>query len=425
MKKKIAIIGLGYVGLPLAIEFSKKYQVVAYDKNYNRITELLNGYDRTKEINKINTKLIKFTHNPKDIESCNVYIVTVPTPVDKKNIPDLSMIENATRMVGNYVKKNDLVIYESTVHPGATEEVCVPILQKKSKINCHKDGHKKENYFLCGYSPERINPGDKKRTLKKIKKLVSGSSKKSLLMVKKLYKSIGIDTYSTKGIKIAEAAKIIENTQRDLNIALINELAIIFDKMNLNTYDILRAAGTKWNFLNFKPGLVGGHCIGVDPYYLTHAIKKIGYKPKLILAGRKINDNMSKYVFLKLRSKLKEKKIYKKQVKVLLMGITFKENCPDIRNSKSYDLYRHLIDNKYLVDVFDPNASKIDVKNYYNINLQNKPNYNNYDAILITVPNKKFKQMGIKKISKYAKKKRVIFDLKNLFGNHHLIDCTL
>ncbi len=425
MKKKIAIIGLGYVGLPLAIEFSKKYQVIAYDKNYNRINELINGYDRTKEINKINNKLIKFTHNSRDIESCNVYIVTVPTPIDKKNIPDLSMIENATRMVGNCLKKNDLVIYESTVHPGATEEVCVPILQKKSKINCHQDGYKRKNYFLCGYSPERINPGDKKRTLKKIKKLVSGSSKKSLLMVKKLYKSIGIDTYSTKGIKIAEAAKIIENTQRDLNIALINELAIIFNKMNLNTYDILRAAGTKWNFLNFKPGLVGGHCIGVDPYYLTHAIKKVGYKPKLILAGRKINDNMSKYVFFKLRSKLKEKKIYKKQVKVLLMGITFKENCPDIRNSKSYDLYKHLIDNKYLVDVIDPNASKIDVKNYYNINLQNKPNYNNYDAILITVPNKKFKQMGIKKISKYAKKKCVIFDLKNLFDNHHLIDCTL
>lgn len=244
-------------------------------------------------------------------------------------------------------------------------------------------------------------------------------------MVERLYKSIGIDTYSTKSIKIAEAAKIIENIQRDLNIALINELSIIFDKMSINTYDVLKAAGTKWNFLKFEPGLVGGHCIGVDPYYLTHATKKIGYEPKLILSGREINDNMSKYVFLKLRNKLKEKKINKNQPKVLLMGITFKENCPDIRNSKSYDLYRHLINKKYLVDVFDPNASKVDVKNYYNINLHNKPNYNDYDAILITVPNKKFKQMGIKKISKYAKKKCVIYDLKNLFDNHHLIDCTL
>ena len=376
MKNKIAIIGLGYVGLPLAIEFSKKYQVVAYDKNYNRISELQNGYDRTKEINKINTRLIKFTQNSKDIKNCNIYIVTVPTPVDKKNIPDLSMIKDASKIVGKHVKKNNLVIYESTVYPGATNEISIPILEKKSKIFCHNDRYKKKNYFLCGYSPERINPGDKQKTLKRIKKLVSGSSKKSLLVVKKLYESIGIDTYSTKNIKIAEAAKIIENTQRDLNIALINELSIIFDKMNLNTYEILKAASTKWNFLNFKPGLVGGHCIGVDPYYLTHATKKIGYNPKLILAGRKINDNMSSYVFSKFQKKIKEKKIDKKQIKVLLMGITFKEDCPDIRNSKSYDLYKQLIKNKYSVDVLYPNASKIDVKSYYNIILHNKPNYN-------------------------------------------------
>jgi UDP-N-acetyl-D-galactosamine dehydrogenase len=425
MKNKIAIIGLGYVGLPLAIEFSKKYQVVAYDKNYNRISELQNGYDRTKETNKINTRLIKFTQNSKDIKNCNIYIVTVPTPVDKKNIPDLSMIKDASKIVGKYLKKNNLVIYESTVYPGATNEISIPILEKKSKFFCHNDRYKKKNYFLCGYSPERINPGDKQKTLKRVKKLVSGSSKKSLLVVKKLYESIGIDTYSTKNIKIAEAAKIIENTQRDLNIALINELSIIFDKMNLNTYEILKAASTKWNFLNFKPGLVGGHCIGVDPYYLTHTTKKIGYNPKLILAGRKINDNMSSYVFSKFQKKIKEKKIDKKQIKVLLMGITFKEDCPDIRNSKSYDLYMQLIKNKYSVDVLDPNASKIDVKSYYNIILNNKPNYNYYDAILIALANKKFKQMGIKNIVKYARKKRVIFDLKNLFDNHNLIDCTI
>ena len=425
MKQKIAIIGLGYVGLPLAIEFSKKYQVVAYDTNYNRISELINGFDRTKEVKKINNKIIKFTNNSKDINDSNIYIITVPTPVDEKNIPDLRLLISATKEVAKHVKNNDLVIYESTVHPGATDDICIPLLEKISKISCHYDGCKKKNTFSCGYSPERINPGDKKRTLKKIKKLVSGSSMRALSQVKRIYDNIGIDTFVTKSIKVAEAAKIIENTQRDLNIALINELAIIFEKMNLNTYDVLKAAGTKWNFLNFKPGLVGGHCIGVDPYYLTHATKKIGYNPKLILAGRKINDNMSSYAFLKFKNKLKEKKIDRNKIKVLLMGITFKEDCPDIRNSKSYDLYKHLIKSKFLVDVYDPNASPQDVKNQYNIDLQNKPSSNFYDAILIVVPNKKFKKKGIKSIVKYAKKKRVIFDFKNLFNNHQLIDCTL
>ena len=425
MKSKICIIGLGYVGLPLAIEFSKKYSVVGFDINLNRIKDLKDGKDVTKEVNNFNPKKIFFTCNEKDIHDSNIYIVTVPTPVNHQNKPDFSLIKSATKTLAKYLMAKNLVIYESTVHPGATDNICIPLIERISKLKCDKNNQNYHNNFYCGYSPERINPGDKTHTLKKIKKLVSGSSFSSLRKVSNLYKSIGIDVFPTDNIMIAEAAKIIENTQRDLNIALINELSIIFDKMKLNTYKILKAAGTKWNFLNFQPGLVGGHCIGVDPYYLTHATKKIGYNPKLILAGREMNDKMSNFICKKFENQVVKKKFRKNGLKILLMGITFKEDCPDIRNSKVYDLYKNLKDRKYKVDVIDPHVSHQDVKKTYNIKIIDKPKVNYYDGIIIAVPHKKFKKLGLRRITLFAKKKRIIFDVKNLFENNVKVDLTL
>ena len=424
-RTKIGVIGLGYVGLPIAIEFSKKFRVIGYDLKKKRIKDLNNGFDSTNEIKKFNSKKIFFSDQNIDLKECNVFIVTVPTPVDKNNNPDFRFLIGATKTIAKFLKKEDLVIYESTVHPGATEEICVPLLEKISKLECHTKDRQIGNFFYCGYSPERINPGDKNRTLKKILKLVSGASKKSTILVQNLYRKAGLRVFKTKNIKTAEAAKIIENTQRDLNIALINEFSIIFNKMNIDTYDVLEAAGTKWNFLKFKPGLVGGHCIGVDPYYLTHAAKKIGYNPKVILAGRKINNDMAREVFQRIKKKITLKKMNKKILRVIIFGFTFKENCSDIRNSKVWDLYRLFSNRRFKVDVFDPNVSMEEIKKEYGIKLKNSLNKNFYDIAIICVAHNYFIRAGLSKILSYTKKDRIIFDIKNIFNNDSRIDLRL
>ncbi len=408
---KIAIIGLGYVGLPLALEFGKKFETIGFDIKFKRIKELKRGLDINNEHTKKeirSSKLIKFTNDKKQIKNCNTYIVTVPTPA-KKNKPDLSTIKNASILVANNLKKNDLVIYESTVYPGLSEELSYTILEKISKLKLNND-------FFLGYSPERINPGDKKHTIKNITKVVSGSNQSALTRIDKLYKSIVLaGTYKAKSIKIAEAAKVIENTQRDINIAFMNELEIIFSKMKINIYDVLKTAGTKWNFLNFKPGLVGGHCIGVDPFYLTYKSQLLGYDPKIILAGRKINDSVPKLIFRKLHLKLKKLKKIKRK-KILIMGFSFKENISDVRNTKIYDIITEFIKNNYIVDIFDPIADKDEAKKYYNISLTKKPKKNNYDAVLIAVKHRIFIKMGIKTINSFRKRTSLIYDYKNLFS---------
>ena len=414
MKKKInlAIIGLGYVGLPLAVAFSKKRNVIGYDINKNRINELNSGYDKTREINngkfKSNKNLTlvnKFT----EIENCNCYIVTVPTPINKKNKPDLSFLLKATREIGKILKVNDIVIYESTVFPGCTEEKCVPILESESGLKYNKD-------FFCGYSPERINPGDKKHKIQNIKKIVSGSNNEITNTIDKLYREIIIaGTYKVQSIIVAEAAKVIENTQRDLNIALFNELSIIFDKLNINTSEVISAAKTKWNFIPFSPGLVGGHCIGVDPYYLTHKAEKLGYKSKIILAGRNLNNSMSSHVVSKFIEHLKYKNIKIKNAKVLILGLTFKENCTDLRNSKIKDVFEILKSKSCKVDLYDPLAEKKDIKFFYGKKQISKFSSNTYDGIIIAVGHDKFKSMGINKIKSLCKNKHIIFDLKNIF----------
>ena len=335
--KKIAIIGLGYVGLPLAAEFGKKREVIGFDINKNRIDLLKKKIDPTLEISKkkfIEATYLNFTSNLKDIEDCNIFIVTVPTPIDNHKRPDLNALEKSSETVGSVLKKGDIVIYESTVYPGATEEICVPILEKKSGLIFNKD-------FYCGYSPERINPGDKKHTLVDIKKVTAGSTPEIALEVDELYKEIIVaGTHKAKSIKVAEAAKVIENTQRDLNIALINELALIFKRLDIDTEAVLEAAGTKWNFLPFRPGLVGGHCIGVDPYYLTHKANEVGYYPEMILAGRRLNDNMGSYVANEVSKLMTKKRIQIAEANILIMGFTFKENCPDFRNTRVVDLVK-------------------------------------------------------------------------------------
>ena len=410
---KVSIIGLGYVGLPLAIEFSKKLNVVAFDVDRKRIKQLKSNYDKNNEVSKSEILKIRknalFTFNIKDIKSCNYYIITVPTPIKKNKNPDLSYLKSATRFVAKYLKKNDVVVYESTTYPGCTEEICIPILEKISKLKIIKD-------FSCCYSPERINPGDKKKTLKNINKLVSSTDKKGLKKITYLYrkilksKLIKVDT-----IKIAEGAKIIENTQRDINVALINELLILFNSMNINFNSVLKAANTKWNFLNFKPGLVGGHCIGVDPYYLAYKSKKIGFNPKIILSGRKINDGMASYLVNAFVNKIKNnyKSIINK--KILVMGLTFKENVKDIRNSKSFDIINLLIKKGFNVDCYDKNVLTEDIKKNRNIKLINKLKQNYYNGILILVPHKHIINIGKKNIDKLIKDNGVILDFKNIF----------
>ena len=411
-KLKLAIIGLGYVGLPLALEFSKKRSLVGFDINKKRISELKLGIDKNLELKKkdlINKKRIIFTNNQKFLKSANCYIITVPTPIDQFKKPDLKPLMTATKIVGKVIKKKDLIIYESTVYPGCIEEKCVPVLEKYSNLNFNND-------FFCGYSPERINPGDKKHTISNIKKITSGSTPKIADIVNNLYNEIiSVGTFKATSIKVAEAAKVIENTQRDLNIALINELSILFHKMNIDTQSVLDAAKTKWNFLPFEPGLVGGHCIGVDPYYLTYKAKAVGHNPKIILAGRKLNDGMGNFIVTQLFLKMKEKKIKIKESKILVMGLTFKENCADIRNTGVKSIIEGLKKRKCKVDIHDPWVFSSNTKKIFDQKLIQLNTCKNYDAIIIAVAHNKFKTMGINKILKFGKKNCVIFDLKNLF----------
>jgi UDP-N-acetyl-D-galactosamine dehydrogenase len=408
---KICVIGLGYVGLPLAHAFSAKYNVVGFDISKWRIDELSSGYDRTLELNESQVKEaikngMKFSLDINDIKDCNIYIVTVPTPIDKNKRPDLTPLIKASETIGKILKKDDIVIYESTVYPGATEEDCVPILEKFSGLTFNKD-------FFCGYSPERINPGDKEHTVTKILKVTSGSTPEIGKKVNELYASIiTAGTHLAPTIKVAEAAKVIENSQRDINIAFVNELAIIFNKLGINTNDVLAAAGTKWNFLPFKPGLVGGHCIGVDPYYLTHKAQSIGYNPEIILAGRRLNDNMGIYVANQV-IKLMIKKGHKIEgSKVLVLGITFKENCPDIRNSRVIDVIQELQEFGCKIDVYDPWADKEEVKHEYNLELTDSLDFTKYEAIVLAVAHNKFKTLDFSNTNG-----AITYDIKSLLKN--------
>ena len=396
MEVKIAIIGLGYVGLPLAVEFAKKYQVIGFDINQSRISELNKGEDHTLEVSKkalqsvLNQEKLGlvFSSNIDDLKEANFYIVTVPTPVDDNKMPILTPLVKASETIAQVLKPNDIVVYESTVYPGVTEDVCVPILEKQSGLQFNKD-------FFCGYSPERINPGDKTHTVTKIKKVTSGSTPEIGEKVNAVYASIiTAGTHLAPSIKVAEAAKVIENAQRDINIAFVNELAKIFNKLDIDTHSVLEAAGTKWNFLPFKPGLVGGHCIGVDPYYLAQKAQEVGYHPEIILAGRRINDSMGEFVATQVLKLMAQKAIEVKNSKVLMLGITFKENCPDIRNTKAIDVYKTLASFNMNVDVYDPWADKNEVESEYGITLKENLN-ETYDAIIHTVAHTKFKTLDI------------------------------
>ena len=407
MTKKICIIGLGYVGLPLAHAFSKKYKVVGFDINKPRVDELRSGYDRTleltnEEVNESISNGMIYSTNMDDIKDCNVYIVTVPTPIDSTNRPDLTPLIKSSQTIGKVLKKDDIVIYESTVYPGVTEEVCVPELERESGMIFNKD-------FFCGYSPERINPGDKEHTVTKILKITSGSNPAIAIVVDELYKSIiTAGTYKASSIKVAEAAKVIENTQRDVNIALINELALIFDTMGIDTNDVIEAAATKWNFIKLKPGLVGGHCIGVDPYYLTFKAEELGYKPNLILGARQINNGMSKYVAEKTIKLMIKKGIQIKDSKVLILGITFKENCPDVRNTKVVDIITEMQEYGCNVDIADYWADKNEVKHEYNLDLIENYNLDDYQAIIVAVGHEKYRNLEI------SNENKVIFDIKSI-----------
>jgi UDP-N-acetyl-D-glucosamine/UDP-N-acetyl-D-galactosamine dehydrogenase len=409
---KLAIVGLGYVGLPLAVEFGKLYETIGFDINESRINDLINGYDATFEVesDELSKKTkLKFTSNIDLIKNCNIFIVTVPTPIDDKKNPDLTPLINASSSIGRILKKDDIVIFESTVFPGATEEICVPILEKYSKLNFNTD-------FFCGYSPERINPGDKGHRIRDIKKVTSGSNIASADFVDSLYASI-IDagTHKASSIKIAEAAKVIENTQRDVNIALINELAIIFNRLDIDTESVLEAAGTKWNFLPFKPGLVGGHCIGVDPYYLTHKSIEVGYHPNIILAGRSINDGMASHIVSEVSKLMTRKGIKISGSNILIMGLTFKENCPDLRNTRVVDLVNGFTDLNCSVDVYDPIVNPKEAKINYNILPLERPEPGSYDAIIIAVAHNEFKDLLSSDIHSFGKRTHILYDIKYLY----------
>ena len=413
----IAIVGLGYVGLPLAVEFGRKRKVIGFDTNETRIQELKQGIDKTLETT--NQELrdaihLSYTSLLEDLRHCKIFIVTVPTPIDKEKKPDLVPLERATEAIGSILKKGDIVIYESTVYPGATEEVCVPILEEKSSLSFNKD-------FYCGYSPERINPGDKEHRITTIKKVTSGSTPEIANKVDDLYQEIITEgTYKASSIKIAEAAKVIENTQRDVNIALINELSLIFNKLDIDTESVLKAAGTKWNFLPFRPGLVGGHCIGVDPYYLTHKALEIGYNPEMILAGRKINDSMGFFVADQVSKLMVSKGIEVTDANILIMGLAFKENCPDIRNTRVVDLVNEFKGSNCNIDVYDPCVNKDDANDEYNIKLIEQPIKGKYDAIVLAVAHEIFKNFSIEQIKDFGKDNYVLYDIKYLFGNNEV-----
>ena len=410
---KIAIFGLGYVGLPLAVEFGKIYQTTGFDTNISRIKELEDGKDFTNELTFAelrNSKHLKYTTNIDAVEHCNIYIVTVPTPIDEFNNPNLDYITNASSSIGSILKPNDIVIYESTVYPGATEEVCVPILESVSGLKYNKD-------FFCGYSPERINPGDKEHSITTIKKVTSGSNHETANKVDHLYNTIiKAGTHKAESIKVAEAAKVIENTQRDINIALINELSVIFNKLDIDTEAVLEAAGTKWNFLPFRPGLVGGHCIGVDPYYLTHKSIEVGYNPEIILAGRRLNDGMASYVANQVKNLMIDKKIDISDANILVMGLTFKENCPDMRNSKVVDMIRDFQKFGFKVDVFDPWVNKETAIFEHEIEVILEPVTEKYDAVVLAVDHKEFRMMSLDDIKRYCKDNHVLYDIKYIFN---------
>ena len=409
--KKIALVGLGYVGLPLAVEFGKKREVIGFDINRSRVNDLKNGIDATLEttVQELKDAIhLSYTTNLEDVKDCEIYIVTVPTPIDKHKRPDLTPLEKSSESVGKILKVGDIVIYESTVYPGATEEVCVPILEEQSGLIFNKD-------FYCGYSPERINPGDKEHRVTTIKKVTAGSTPEIATEVDELYQEIIIaGTHKASSIKVAEAAKVIENTQRDVNIALINELALIFNKLGIDTESVLEAAGTKWNFLPFRPGLVGGHCIGVDPYYLTHKALEVGYNPEMILAGRRLNDSMGSYVADQVSKLMTKKRIHVVDANVLIMGLTFKENCPDIRNTRVVDLVEEFEGFNCNVDVYDPWVDKDEVIHEYGFKPIDQPVEGRYDAILLAVAHDEFKELSLEQIKAFGKDNHVLYDIKYL-----------
>ncbi|MDA8958500.1 nucleotide sugar dehydrogenase, partial [Gammaproteobacteria bacterium] len=407
--KRIGVVGLGYVGLPLALEFGKKYETIGFDVNRDRVQDLVLGQDRNLEASSEKIRSSKMLHFSEDIDAlreCNIYIVTVPTPIDQDKLPDLTPLRNASNMIGELLSKGDIVIYESTVFPGATEEICVPILEKQSNLVFNKG-------FYCGYSPERINPGDKKNNLTSIKKVTSGSSPEIACEVDELYKSIiNAGTHKVSSIKVAEASKVIENTQRDINIALVNELALIFNRLDIDTEEVLQAAGSKWNFLPFRPGLVGGHCIGVDPFYLTHKAIEVGYHPDLILAGRRVNDSMGTYVAEQVLRLMNKKRINVVDSNVLIMGLAFKENCPDLRNTRVTDLISVFKNVHCNIDVYDPWVNKECAKDECDILPIDYPVEEKYDAIVLAVAHDEIKKMGVTTLMKFAKSNCVIYDIK-------------
>jgi len=412
---KLAIVGLGYVGLPLAIEFGKQRSVLGFDINQARVDELKSGQDRTLEASPEDLKAanhLSFTTRADELRECNCFIVTVPTPIDDHKQPNLTPLLKASEIIGKVLKRGDIVIYESTVYPGATEEDCVPVLEQNSGLKFNQD-------FFAGYSPERINPGDKEHRVTTIRKVTSGSTPAIADLVDELYRQIvTVGTHKAPSIKVAEAAKVIENTQRDINIALINELALIFNRMGIDTEAVLRAAGTKWNFLPFRPGLVGGHCIGVDPYYLTYKAKSVGYHPEIIMAGRRLNDNMGAFVANQLIKAMINRRIQIDGARVLVMGLTFKENCPDLRNTRVVDIVDELQDYHCAVDVYDPWVSVDEAKHEYGITPVMQPDAAAYDGIVLAVAHRQFEAMGIKAIRGFGVANHVVYDLKYLFPAH-------
>jgi UDP-N-acetyl-D-galactosamine dehydrogenase len=417
---KLCIVGLGYVGLPLAVEFGKKYRTIGFDLNSNRVDELNSGTDSTFEVSNVELREVhklEFTTDAGAIADCNVFIVAVPTPIDAAKRPDFRPLEGASRTVAKALKKGDVVVFESTVYPGATEEVCVPLLEQGSGLKYNQD-------FFCGYSPERINPGDKLHRLPSIVKITSGSTPETALFVDNLYKSIiTAGTFPASSIKVAEAAKVIENTQRDVNIALINELALIFEKLDINTQEVLAAARTKWNFLPFTPGLVGGHCIGVDPYYLTHKAQEVGYHPNMILAGRRLNDNMGNYIASTVIKKMVRKGIDIANSRILVLGLTFKENCPDLRNTRVIDIITEFAEYGISVDVYDPWVQSEEAFQEYQIKLVEHLQEDTYSGIVIAVAHQQFAEMTVGRLRKLCKNESVIYDVKSLFPRDQVDGC--
>ena len=432
---RIGIIGLGYVGLPLAVEFGKKYRTMGFDVKQSRVDELNAGHDRTREVEPAEftqARQLTCTADPEQLRACTVFIITVPTPIDRYKRPDLTPLLRASETVGKVLKPGDVVIYESTVYPGATEEDCVPVLEKHSGLEFISSaslspsplrgegrGEGEATGFYCGYSPERVNPGDKQHRLTTIKKVTSGSTPDAADFIDRLYASIvTAGTHRVSSIKVAEAAKVIENTQRDVNIALINELALICNRLDIDTQEVLAAAGTKWNFLPFRPGLVGGHCIGVDPYYLTHKAQELGYHPEVILAGRRINDNMGFYVAAQVVKLMAQKGIAVAGSRILVMGLAFKENCPDVRNTRVVDIVSDLASYNAQVDVYDPNVDPAEARHEYGISPVTEPKPGHYDAIVIAVGHRQFADMGGSKIHALGKSNHVLYDVKHLLPAH-------